>query len=204
MALRDRANRIIKRHPKHPVVRLLHWAGKRHPVRRLRAGYRALQQHERYARARRQYKRARFWMVKKVFVRSKYQAAVRRHRRRPDDPVGFETYMLNGHSGNISDGLKAVIAFAVVAKGAAVTDTYDYCCHASSSYHYPRNNPDGKGHAVDLVPATCDLMTSIRDRFGAAFFKELFGPCPFYYKFGTQYGGMFPGHGTHTHAAPAS
>ena len=204
MSLRDRAKKIITRHPKRPVPRLLQWANKRHTIKRLRGAWRALQQHERYARARRQLKRARFWMVKKVFVRKRYKRAVRRHRDRPDDPVGFETWMLNGHSGNISDGTKAVVAYAVVAKGATVTDTYDYCCHASSSYHYPRNNPDAKGHAVDLVPATCDLMTSIRDRFGAGYFKELFGPCPFYYKFGVQYPGMFPGHGTHTHAAPYS
>lgn len=139
-----------------------------------------------------------------------YHRQVRRLRRklerehRDPDAGDFQPWMLNGHSSNISEGTKAVVTYAVGSCGAIVTDTYDYGGHAPSSNHYPRNNADGKGHAVDLIPATCTLMQQLRDKFGAAFFRELFGPCPYYYKYGVQTQGMFPGHGTHTHAAPVT
>jgi hypothetical protein len=122
----------------------------------------------------------------------------------PGDTSHFELWMLNGHSSNISDGTKQLVAHVVGVQGGTITDTYDFGGHDPSSNHYPWNNADGKGHAIDWVPAACSQMTGVRDHFGAGFFKELFGPCPYYYRYGQQYQGMFPGHGDHEHGAPVS
>jgi len=138
-----------------------------------------------------------------------YKAQVRRIRKKikkgDAQPTDWQPWMASGNSWVLcSAGTLEVAAFAVTQCGATVTDFYDFGGHASGSFHYPRNNPDGKCHAADLIPATCTLMTQIQQKFGASFFKELFGPCGHYFKSGVEYPGMFPGHGTHTHAAPVT
>jgi hypothetical protein len=116
----------------------------------------------------------------------------------------FEPWMVNGHSTGISPGTKR-LAVWIVAHGGIVTDTYDFGGHAPSSFHYPRNNPDGLGHALDWIPASCTEETNAKDHFGPGFFKELFGPCSWYVKYGQivqMSSGPFPGHGDHEHGAP--
>jgi hypothetical protein len=194
---------IADDHPKHFLGRWWKWGRKGAP-RRWHALLKKAHMHVAWNRAHHRKDRLKWWVKVKTVYRRKWKRVQKHRRDHPNDPVGFESWMLNGHSGGISPGTKQVVAYAVGVLHAVVTDTYDYSGHAPTSNHYPRNNADGLGHAVDLVPATCSLMTSIRDNFNAGFFKELFGPCPFYYTAGAQHPGMFPGHGTHTHAAPVT
>jgi hypothetical protein len=124
------------------------------------------------------------------------------------DGGDFELWMLSGHSANISEGTKKLVVW-IVGHGGIITDTYDFSGHTPSSLHYPRNNADGKGHAVDWVPASCSGTVgedSAMDHFGAGFFKELFGPCSVHVKWGSTFtqGPPFPGHGDHEHGAPYS
>jgi hypothetical protein len=124
----------------------------------------------------------------------------------PHGTPAYATWMLSGHSSNIDDDLKPVVAYVVAVRGQTVTDTYDYSGHAAGSYHYPRNDPTSpqQGHAIDSAGADmCGSMTATRDHFGQAHWLELFGPCNWYIKNGAQFGGMFPGHADHQHSAVA-
>jgi hypothetical protein len=140
-----------------------------------------------------------------VKARRAIQKARNIHRRR----VGtFNTAMLDGHPGNISDEVKRVIALAnkfAHQKGYActVTATTDGR-HAPGSWH----NPTPLGKAVDLIFATVGQMEEFQ-RFclehtddGADDFHELFGPAGFYVKEGQVVNAHFPDHGDHDHIAP--
>lgn len=112
----------------------------------------------------------------------------------------------DGHPRNITHRLFPVIVLAHEC-GLIVTATTDGT-HTPSSFHYPWNNPDGKGHAVDFGlkhPPDQHLLERFQRRalrkFGAGYFKELFGPAPFYVKNGTRISGPDPDNENHVHAA---
>lgn len=85
----------------------------------------------------------------------------------------------NGHPSNVSDGVKRMIRRAADYH-LYVTSTTDGTSHASTSWHYPRNNADGLGHAVDLA-GTPENMRKFqrhitRDAESRKRFREVFGP----------------------------
>lgn len=112
----------------------------------------------------------------------------------------------NGHPENISHKLFPVIVLATKC-GLVVTATTDGT-HTSSSFHYPSNNSDGLGHAVDFglaVPpdqaALEHFQAAALKKFGAKAFLELFGPSPYYVKYGALIHGPDPDTPNHVHAA---
>jgi hypothetical protein len=184
---------------------LWRWAKKGTPRKRWKALMVWARRHERWNRAHHRADRAKWWAKKKTIYRRKWRKAKRHHKHTGQAPP-YAAWMLNGHSSDIDDDLKPVVAYVVVVRGQAITDTYDYSGHTPSSLHYPRNDPTPpqQGHAIDSAgPDMCGSMTATRDQFGAAHFLELFGPCSWYIKNGAQFGGMFPGHGDHQHSAVA-
>lgn len=110
----------------------------------------------------------------------------------------FQTSMLNGHPGNITDACKAVIVRGVKA-GLVVTSTTDLT-HSTTSYHYYK--PLGK--AVDFGGPRDKLIVFQRSEAarGPLGYNELFGPDNFYIKNGERHSGAFPKHGDHVHVAP--
>jgi len=72
--------------------------------------------------------------------------------------------------------------------------------HSPTSYHYQAPN-----YAVDMGHSSVQVMinaqNALLNKFGAAHFKELFGPDAWYVKNGVKYGGAFPAHGDHIHFA---
>ena len=119
---------------------------------------------------------------------------------RKEHPGGFREEMLNGHPGNITDALKPEI-FRAVGYGLYVTSTTDYT-HATTSLHYPRNNPDGLGHAFD-AGGPYDAMVKAQNAYknNPGKYREVFGPDDWYIKNGVVYPGAFPDHGDHIHVA---
>lgn len=112
----------------------------------------------------------------------------------------------NGHPKNISHKLFPVIVLATKC-GLVVTATTDGT-HASSSFHYPWNNSDGKGHAADfglLHPPNQEALehfqAAVLKKFGAKAFLELFGPSPYYVKNGVLIDGPDPDVPNHVHVA---
>ena len=76
--------------------------------------------------------------------------------------------------------------------------------HTSSSYHYPWNNADGLGHAIDVSGARGAMIRfqrAVLHKYGRRHFLELFGPDDFYVQGGARYTGHFPGHSDHVHVA---
>jgi hypothetical protein len=194
---------IVGNHPKHFWGKL--WAfGTRQSPRGWHALLKWTRQHERWNRQHQRYQRSKWFAKRTTIFRRKWQRA-KAHHHHTGQPPGFETWMLNGHSGNISDGVKRAIAYQVVVRHQAVTDTYDYSGHASGSLHYPWNNPDGKGHAVDTAGSDmCGNCSAEKEHFGQGWFHELLCPCSWHIFSATVYGGMYVGHGNHTHTAPYS
>lgn len=140
-------------------------------------------------------KRAAWWLRRRTVLRNKYKVAKEKwdkaHR------LDFETWMLNGCAGNVSDDIKEIIAYVVVACDQYVTSTTGGT-HAPGSYHY-------SGRAVDwgagTVSSMQDASNKTRDHFGDNHFTEFFSPCPWWIKYGNVYSGYFPGHGDHGHTA---
>jgi hypothetical protein len=81
----------------------------------------------------------------------------------------------NGHAANVTDLIKEVIVAANKA-GLFVTSTTGGG-HASTSHHFPQNNADGLGHAVDLA-GTLNEMVAFQKKAAKQFphALELFGP----------------------------
>jgi hypothetical protein len=126
----------------------------------------------------------------------------RKNKKDPSHRPAYQPWMLNGHSGNLDERLKPIVAYQVVVCKQITTDTYDYAGHTPDSYHYPHRAPDRQGHAIDTAGGDmCGAANSTRNEFGNAYFAELFSPCGWYIKYGTVYGGYFPGHGDHGHYA---
>lgn len=152
-------------------------------------------------KARKTRKRIAWWVRRQTSVKKQLAAAKKKWEEEHGAPV-FETWMLNGCPGNVDEKLKPVIAFQVVACSQYVTATTNGT-HTPSSLHYPWNASDNEGHAVDTGASTVSSMQSAaertKDQFGAAYFRELFSPCGWWLKYGTQYAGYFPGHGNHGH-----
>jgi hypothetical protein len=87
--------------------------------------------------------------------------------------------------------------------------------HSPTSWHYQRASykaADGKqkrgGRAVDVAGGFVAMRRYYWDcrrreltRRGVQFI-ELFGPAPWYVKFGSLFQGQFPAHGDHVHVAP--
>ncbi len=146
-------------------------------------------------------KRAAWWLRRRGEVGKKLRAAREKWAETHDSPV-FETWMLNGCPGNVDEKLKSVIAFQVVVCNQYVTSTTTGG-HTSTSLHFPWNNSDNEGHAVDTGASSVSSMQNAaietRDHFGPSYFKELFSPCPWWLKYGAQYPGYFPAHGDHGH-----
>ncbi len=153
-------------------------------------------------RRRVQLKRYRWWVARRTVLRRKLRKAKKRWEETHDAPV-FETWMLNGCPGNITPGLKPIIAYLVVAGGQYITATTNGT-HTSTSLHYPWNNSDGLGHAADSGQTTVSSMEEatekLREHFGESAFAELFSPCGWWIKHGVVYPGHFAGHGDHTHS----
>jgi hypothetical protein len=153
-------------------------------------------------RRRVQLKRYRWWVARRTVLRRKLRKAKKRWEETHDAPA-FETWMLNGCPSNITPKLKPIIAFMVVVGGQYITATTNGT-HTSTSLHYPWNNPDGLGHAVDSGQTTRSSMEEAtekeREHFGEDAFAELFSPCGWWIKYGVEYSGHFPGHSDHTHS----
>jgi hypothetical protein len=70
--------------------------------------------------------------------------------------------------------------------------------HASGSYHY-------QSRAIDFGCNTQGPKGKVQDfllaKYGAAHFRELFGPNDWYVKDGVKYAGAFPDHHDHVHVA---
>lgn len=85
----------------------------------------------------------------------------------------------NGHPSNVTRKVKRFIKRARKF-GLYVTSTTDGSSHTPSSHHYPRNNPDGLGHAVDLAGTRANMERYQRHITRSARhcrrFKEVFGP----------------------------
>lgn len=178
------------------------WTHKGAVGKRLHAARKWFQHHENWARAHRLRKRA-AWFAKKHTIYRRVLRKWRKHHRHTGE-LHYSPILLNGHSSNIADELKPVVAFVVLARHQAVTDTYDYGGHANGSWHYPSSDPTPppEGHAIDSAgPDMCGSMQATEAKFGAGYFLELFGPCSYYVKNGGKYPGMFPGHGDHQHSA---
>ncbi len=203
MSPREYIVSILKRYPKRGWHKLVWtWApGK--PLRR----YYVLKNFswEKYVKNKRagRRKRAAKWLERHEAAKAKFFAA-----KRKAAALDFESWMLNGHSGNIDPKLKPVIAYAVGELGQTITDTYDYSGHTSSSYHYPWNDPSApqQGRAVDMGGSgMATAQSKLASKFGDGQFAELFGPAGWYLKNGNRYqnpgGGAFPGHDDHIHAA---
>lgn len=88
----------------------------------------------------------------------------------------FTPSMLNGHPGNISNHVKTVIAQGYEF-GLYTSSTTDGSSHASTSYHYPRNNSSGLGEGVDMAGGWNAMVRYqnflMKD---TSKFNELFGP----------------------------
>jgi hypothetical protein len=155
-----------------------------------------------------QRQKERWESAQKVFAK-KLAAARERHRQHGDDPK-FETYMLNGHPGNVVAAVKQEIARAVVLRNAYVTATTDGT-HATTSLHYPANNPDpatrakNLGRAADHGGPTEAWEGHFNDELkrGASNYVELFGPPTPYVKNGALIKGTSPDTPNHCHCAPA-
>jgi hypothetical protein len=112
----------------------------------------------------------------------------------------------NGHPQNITHKLFPVIVLASKL-GLVVTATTDGT-HTPTSFHYPWNNADGLGHAVDFGlehPPDQEKLERFQraalHKFGAAAFLELFGPAWFYVKNGVRFAGPDPDNPNHVHVA---
>lgn len=146
-------------------------------------------------------KRIAWWVRRRTIVRKRLKAAKKKWQETHGSPA-FESWMLNGCPGNIDEKLEDVIAYQVVVCNQYVTSTTTGG-HTSTSLHFPWNNPDNEGHAVDTGASSVSSMQSAaertKDHFGASYFKELFSPCPWWLKYGVEYAGYFPAHGDHGH-----
>lgn len=87
-----------------------------------------------------------------------------------------------GRCTNLTPEVKKIVSLAN-AQGLYVTSTCDGVPgdgrHTASSLHYPQNNGDGKGHAVDIAgswTAMIDFQNWLVDKYGHGAFQELFGP----------------------------
>jgi hypothetical protein len=163
-------------------------------------------------RRRRAFENKHFSLAQRLGIKARrvIQKARTVHKRRVGD---FHIGMLDGHPANVADQVKRLIALAY-----KFADQRGYVCtvtsttgggHASLSWHYILHGRNELGFAVDLIFATAEQMAEFQ-RFllehtdgGAGDFLELFGPDGFYVKNGIRYGGHFPDHGDHLHAAPS-
>lgn len=212
--------RHVWKHSEHPLRALWHWArrgGRKGEVGRWHALVHWAEHHESeawktYRKTQKPHDKAvalHWHKMRRIYIGRRKRAYRRWKKHQHQGGAGspqYATWMLNGHSSNIDDDLKPVVAFVVVVRDQVVTDTYDYGGHVSSSLHYPRNDPTPpqQGHAIDSAGADmCGSMTATRDHFSGSHFLELFGPCNWYIKNGAQFGGMFPGHGDHQHSGVA-
>lgn len=152
-------------------------------------------------KARKARKRAAWWLRRQTMVKKQLAEAKKKWEETHDSPA-FETWQLNGCPGNVDEKLEPVIAYQVVVCNQYVTATTNGT-HTPSSLHYPWNASDNEGHAVDTGATSVSSMQNAAEKtkaqFGAAYFKELFSPCNWWLKYGTQYAGYFPGHGNHGH-----
>lgn len=155
-----------------------------------------------WSRAHHRKERVKFWAKKKTSYRKEWKHA--RKKWNDSQELHFEEWMLNGHSGNIDEDLKPIVAWLVVVKNQTITDTYDYSGHASTSLHYPWNSPDNQGHAVDSAgPDMGGTYVDTKNKYSAGKFLELFGPGSWYVKNGQVLPGQFPGHTDHQHSGVA-
>lgn len=83
------------------------------------------------------------------------------------------------------------------ARGLVVTSTTGGV-HSPTSYHYQRRAVDVAGGSAAHMAA---VQRGLLRKFGAGYFRELFGPAGFYVKNGVRYSGHFPAHHDHIHAA---
>lgn len=82
----------------------------------------------------------------------------------------------NGHPSNVNPDVKRVIVKAAQ-YGLVVTSTTDGSSHASTSWHYPQNNPDGLGGAVDLGGSAQSMLNFQQWCYeNAHLFRESIGP----------------------------
>lgn len=158
-------------------------------------------------------------MPKRRAAVRKWRKRVQKRRERLHDTLSrirdlrrFEPWMLNGHPGNVSSGVKLLILVAKrTSRAIYVTSTTDGG-HASTSYHYPRNNPSGLGEAVDLGsggrrPSMVKVQRALYRR-GVERYNELFGPDNgMWVKRGQPIDGAEGSpletlHDTHVHASP--
>jgi hypothetical protein len=114
------------------------------------------------------------WFVKrKTILRKKLKEA------KAQAHPKFESWMTNGHSQNVTDAVKREIALGVVRYDLYVTSTSDGYPgdgrHAYTSLHYWQNNPDRKGHAVDMAGSRMTEFQNTRVR-SPSHFQEFFGP----------------------------
>ena len=202
--MRERISHIWKR-AKHPFDRLWKWA-KGHP-KRWQALARWAKAKREQAREDNRINRAKFWAKKRTVYRKKWKRA-KKHLEETGE-AKFESWMLNGHSANITQGAKDELAIAVVKFGCTCTSSYRaYVIPQSNpnSWHGPNVSP---GKAVDVAGSN---MTAYQHdvysrRQGDTSLLELFGPDnstnlrygqPYYLADGTFLENL---HDSHTHVA---
>ncbi len=142
-------------------------------------------------------KRGAWWLRRKTIIGKKLKAAEEKWA--AEHRLDFAPWMLNGCPGNLHPDLEDVVAFQVVVCGQYVTATSNGG-HTVGSYHYyspVRAVDTGAGSVSSMQEAAIKT----REKFGRASFTELFSPCGWWIKYGTEYAGFFPGHGDHGHYA---
>ena len=105
----------------------------------------------------------------------------------------------NGHPPLASNAAKKATRVALSIDGLYVTATTDGT-HSATSWHYKGRAIDFGSNSGSEGPEIAAQQKLIR-HFGSHYFRELFGPAPFYVKDGVKYSGVFPGHHDHLHLA---
>jgi hypothetical protein len=162
---------------KHGLGRVWRWLKKGDRVKRARAAVRWAGRHERWNRAHRRLKRARWWAAKRTIYRRRLKRA---RKAAGAGKVEWHPYMANGSNPLVIQAVKDEMAIAVVRFGLAVTSLYRATVIPQSnpnSYHGPNVRP---GKAGDAAGPMSKMLAYQRDAFirgrGQANFLEVFGP----------------------------
>lgn len=108
----------------------------------------------------------------------------------------------NGHPALSNDNVRKCARVALNAHpDLFITATSDGT-HTPTSYHYQHMAFDaGSSGRYGEAPEIA-AQEALLAKFGAGFFRELFGPAGWYIEDGVKKLGTFPGHGDHLHCSP--
>ena len=108
----------------------------------------------------------------------------------------------NGHPALADANVKKCAQVALAANGDLFITATSDGVHTPTSYHYQHMAFDAGSSGRYGEQPEIDAQEALLAKFGAGFFRELFGPAGWYIKNGVKYAGTFPGHGDHLHCAP--